>query len=208
MDWVDHVPEAVAQRIACDCETWRQILDPTTGQVFELGRSHRLVPPWLRKALVARDHGCRWPGCTAPAAWTDAHHIIPWWTGGLTDIDNLLLLCRYHHVKVHEGRWHLRYDPHTGEVSVTRPDGRRYQPGVSRSVREPGPPHTTPRIVATVQLRTASSARRWVEMHEVRQRSFASPRSCAVQVVNPPSPRSTVSPVAGSVARTPSAADR
>ena len=138
MGWVDHIPEAVAQRIACDCETWRQVLDQTTGQVLELGRTHRLVPPWLRKALVARDHGCRWPGCTAPAAWTDAHHIIPWWTGGRTDIENLLLLCRYHHVKVHEGRWHLRFDHRTGEVSVTRPDGRRYQPGVSRSYVSPG----------------------------------------------------------------------
>ena len=89
MYWVDEVPAAVAQRIACDAETWRALLDPATGLVLELGRAHRLVPHWLRKALVARDHGCRWPGCTAPAAWTDAHHIIPWWFGGRTDIDNL-----------------------------------------------------------------------------------------------------------------------
>ena len=104
MNWVDEIPTALAQRLACDAEVWRAVLDPATGLPLEVGRAHRVVPYWIRKALHARDRGCRWPGCQVPAAWTDAHHLLAWWLGGLTDIDNLLLLCRYHHSKVHEGR--------------------------------------------------------------------------------------------------------
>src|SRR5690606_20733215 len=92
--WVGEVPPELAQRIACDAEVWRAILDPATGLPLEVGRNHRLVPTWMRKALQARDRGCRWPGCTAPAAWTDAHHLLPWWHGGPPDIDNPSLPLR------------------------------------------------------------------------------------------------------------------
>src|SRR5262245_2048686 len=132
LDWVGEIPPALAQRLACDCQVWRVVLDPGTGLPLELGRSKRLVPGWLRKALHARDRGCRWPGCTAPSSWTDAHHLQSWLDGGLTDIDNLLCLCRYHHARVHEGRWTLEFDHTTGEVHVYRPDGRPYELGPSR----------------------------------------------------------------------------
>src|SRR5690606_8959639 len=59
--WVGEVPPELAQRIACDAEVWRAILDPATGLPLEVGRNHRLVPTWMRKALQARDRGCRWP---------------------------------------------------------------------------------------------------------------------------------------------------
>jgi hypothetical protein len=138
--WADRLPVAVAQRIACDCEAWRVILDPATGLPLEVGRAHRIVPPWIRKALHARDRGCRWPGCDAPSAWTDVHHLIAWWFGGLTDIDNCLLLCRYHHGLVHEGRsaserWRISLDTTTGEVHVYRPDGEAYELGPSQPWR-------------------------------------------------------------------------
>jgi hypothetical protein len=103
------------------------LLDPTNGLPLDVGRRYRLVPHWMRRALAARDRGCRWPGCDAPAAWTDAHHLTPWYEGGSTAVDQLILLCRWHHVCTHEGRWKIRLDPGTGEVSVTRPDGRPYE---------------------------------------------------------------------------------
>jgi hypothetical protein len=78
MNWVNEIPPALAQRIACDAQVWRAVLDPATGLPLEVGRAHRVVPHWIRKALHARDRGCRWPGCRAPAAWTDAHHLVPW----------------------------------------------------------------------------------------------------------------------------------
>jgi Domain of unknown function (DUF222)/HNH endonuclease len=132
MEWVGEVPASLAQRLACDSQVWRVSLDPATGLPLELGRSQRLVPGWLRRALHARDRSCRWPGCVAPNSWTDAHHITPWYDGGATDIDNMLCLCRYHHAKVHEGQWRLEFDHGTGEVRVFRPDGRPYEVSPSR----------------------------------------------------------------------------
>jgi hypothetical protein len=68
-------------------------------------------------------------GCTSP--------LDAWAEGGLTNVDRLLSLCRYHHVKVHEGHWQVDFDSTTGEVWVTRPDGRPYELG-------PSQPFTTP----------------------------------------------------------------
>ena len=45
---------------------------------------------------------CRYPGC-AQTRHLDAHHVIAWAAGGPTDLDNLILLCRFHHTAVHEG---------------------------------------------------------------------------------------------------------
>lgn len=137
LTWAGHVPTALAQRIACDCDVWRAVLDPATGLPLEVGRAHRIVPHWIRKALHARDRGCRWPGCLAHPNWTDAHHLIEWYYGGETNVDNLLLLCRFHHTRVHEGQWTIRLDPTTGEVAVTRPDGTPYELGPSQPWRPP-----------------------------------------------------------------------
>ncbi|HET6344194.1 MAG TPA: DUF222 domain-containing protein, partial [Myxococcota bacterium] len=75
---------------------------------LEMGRSRRLVKPSQRKALIARDKGCAHPSCTAPARWADAHHIKPWAEGGLTNLANLVLLCRKHHTLQHESEWVVR----------------------------------------------------------------------------------------------------
>jgi hypothetical protein len=137
LDWVGSVPTSVAQRLACDAQLWRVALDPATGLPLDLGRTRRLVPGWLRKALHARDRGCRWPGCTAPSGWTDAHHVTAWYEGGTTDVANLLLLCRYHHMKVHEGQWRMEFDHDTGVVTVFRPDGTPYEIGASQPWTSP-----------------------------------------------------------------------
>jgi len=105
-----------------------------------LGRhlAGRLRPDhWIRKALHARDQGCRFPGGTAPAAWTDAHHWLAWYLGGETNTDNLISLCRWHHVIVHEGQWTLTWDRTTGAVFAHRPDGTPYEIG-------PSLPHISP----------------------------------------------------------------
>jgi hypothetical protein len=126
LDWIGDIPDPVAQRLACDADIWRIILDPATGQPLDVGRSHRLVPPWIRKALIARDRGCRFPGCHAPPAWTDAHHLQSWATGGPTTLTNMILLCRFHHSLIHEGGWHIHYHPHHNTITATRPNGNPY----------------------------------------------------------------------------------
>lgn len=95
-------PDAV-RRIACDASVVRVVLDPV-GQPLDVGRRTRVVPPAIRTALAVRDRGCVYPGCDRCPQWTDAHHVRHWADGGSTSLDNLVLLCRYHHRAVHEGR--------------------------------------------------------------------------------------------------------
>jgi uncharacterized protein DUF222 len=148
LEWFGEVPAALAQRLACDASVWRVVLDPRTGLPLDVGRSMRLVPHWMRKALHARDRGCRWPGCTSPGAWTDCHHLDPWYLGGRTIIDRLIQLCRWHHVRVHEGGWRIELDRYSGELAVYRPDGSPYeiapsQPWLAPTIRRGDPPTPT-----------------------------------------------------------------
>lgn len=85
------------------------------GEPVHIGRKTRTIPPAVRRALRARDHGCRFPGCENHR-WVDAHHIHHWARGGPTKLTNLVLLCRRHHRLLHEGGYsvdeQLRfYDP-------------------------------------------------------------------------------------------------
>ena len=94
------------QRIACDCTVTRVLLG-SDSVVIDVGRSRRLVSGSARKALNARDHGCRWPGCDRPGSWCTPHHLVHWAAGGSTDLSNQLLLCWRHHWRVHEGGWRI-----------------------------------------------------------------------------------------------------
>jgi hypothetical protein len=94
-------------RIADEAEIWPTIID-RNGVPLALGRSRRLASPGQTMALIARDAGCSFPGCTHPASWCDRHHILDWILGGLTDLDNLTLLCRYHHTHFLQKGWTCR----------------------------------------------------------------------------------------------------
>jgi hypothetical protein len=113
---------AAFERLACDAQLRRLVLDPD-GTPVELGRATRVVPPPLRKLVALRDGGCRYPGCVRRPAFCEAHHVVFWRHGGTTDASNLVLLCRYHHHLVHERGHELKLLP-DGTVKVTRPDGR------------------------------------------------------------------------------------
>ena len=76
---------------------------------LNLSRKHRLVQPALRRALEARDRGCRFPGCSHER-WLDAHHVVHWADGGETSLENTLLLCGRHHRLLHEGGFVIRAD--------------------------------------------------------------------------------------------------
>ena len=71
------------------------------------GREKRLANRSIRRALRARDGGgCAYPGCDQHY-WVDAHHVIFWELGGLTDVDNMVLLCRRHHTSLHLGKYSI-----------------------------------------------------------------------------------------------------
>ncbi|MGY3127846.1 hypothetical protein ACVWW9_001345 [Agrococcus sp. UYP33] len=126
----DVVPVDVAARMLCDAFVQIAVTDGC-GHVLELGRAKRLFNRAQRRALAARDHGCQAPGCRMPAAWCEAHHVLPWLLGGPTDVDNGILLCTYHHHEVHAGRLVVeRAGPRPGQWRVVS----RLQP-VRRAAR-------------------------------------------------------------------------
>ena len=98
-----------ARRMACDARILPVVLGGD-GQILDAGRTRRLATGPLRRALQVRDGGCAFPDCDRPARWTDAHHIVPWTAGGSTDLDNLVLLCRHHHRRIHhpDSGWQIR----------------------------------------------------------------------------------------------------
>ena len=88
-------------RISCDAALVTLIDSAVPGEQLRLGRKTRKISPALRRALRFRDGGCRFPGCHR-VSHLDAHHVRHWVNGGPTDLDNLVLLCRRHHVAIHE----------------------------------------------------------------------------------------------------------
>ena len=115
------LPPTATQRIACDAAITRVLLGPD-GQPVDVGRTTRVVTTTQWKALVVRDGGCVFPGCDRPASWCQAHHYRQHWIhGGPTDLDNLALVCGFHHRLLHEGRWALRICAQ--HWLAVRPDG-------------------------------------------------------------------------------------
>ncbi|MBU1251664.1 MAG: HNH endonuclease [Actinobacteria bacterium] len=110
-----------AERHVCEAGV-TPIVVSDAGDVLTLGRRTRLFTRRQRLVLAARDGGCRFPGCDRPPSWTEAHHIIPWQQGGPTDVDNGVLLCRHHHLLLHNNGWGItRVD---GELAVVPPRSR------------------------------------------------------------------------------------
>jgi hypothetical protein len=91
-----------------------------TGRVLDVGRRTRTIPPALRLALRHRDHGCRFPGCGV--RFCQGHHIRHWANGGPTRLDNLTLLCRFHHRAVHEEGYRIEPLP-DGDLRFRHPNG-------------------------------------------------------------------------------------
>jgi hypothetical protein len=93
------------ERWACDCSISRVLMQDSVP--IDVGRSQRTIKGPQRRALIARDKHCQWPGCERPASWCDGHHIVHWINGGGLELENMVLLCQRHHWMVHEGEWQL-----------------------------------------------------------------------------------------------------
>lgn len=106
-----------ARRIGCDC----QIVAVTEwdGLPVDVGRARRTISAPLRRALEVRDRFCRFPGCGVPGHRTEGHHVDHWIDGGLTERDNIVLLCLYHHQRHHEGAFEVVKTPGGGFRFVT-----------------------------------------------------------------------------------------
>jgi len=115
------VPSESARRLACDAGIVR-LLEDADGEPLSVGRRTRSIPPALRRALKARDGGCRFPGC-ASTAWVEGHHVHHWAQGGETSMQNLVSLCRHHHRLVHDGGFCVEHDG-GGAFRFLRPNGQ------------------------------------------------------------------------------------
>lgn len=110
--WIDGstepIPISAVNQLQCDGDTVLTVLG-REGQVLSHGKTRRLATRRQRSALAARDGGCVMPGCTVPPSRCQAHHVVPWvshtFLPGRTDIDNLALLCPFHHSTIHTSAW-------------------------------------------------------------------------------------------------------
>ena len=100
---------AEALRLAAEADVV-SLVTTGTGRPLQLGRTRRCASTSQTYALIARDVGCSFPGCTVPPEWCERHHLTAWAAGGLTDVDNLTLLCGYHHAHYAQAGWTCHLD--------------------------------------------------------------------------------------------------
>ena len=120
---------ARARLLACEGVVIPSVFNYKTGEALELGRAVRLPNTALRRKLeLEQPEGCAWNGCDLPIAWTEAHHIIHWADGGDTNADNLILLCRFHHGRIHTTGWTVEKTG-PGQAIITHHDDHETQDG-------------------------------------------------------------------------------
>jgi hypothetical protein len=121
--------------LLCDSSLHRLVM-AGRSTILDHGTATRVISPALWGALVARDQHCRFPGCDRPARWTDAHHVIHVGDRGATCPENLVVLCRRHHRRLHQTSWHAKLhkdatlevtDPNNN-TRTTRPPGTLWDP--------------------------------------------------------------------------------
>lgn len=113
------VSAETSRRIACDASLV-EMTHGHKGNVLDVGRKTRTIPPAIRRALDARDPTRVWPGCES--TFVQGHHLEFWAAGGATKLSNLCNLCHFHHHLVHDGDYgvEMRAD---GKFRFTHPNG-------------------------------------------------------------------------------------
>ena len=131
------LPAQTVQRLCCEAEVLPVVLR-NGGEVLHVGRSHRTATRPQRRAIAAVHRTCAHPHCAVSVEHCQIHHIVPWESGGLTNLDNLVPLCSRHHHLVHEGLWtiHLQADR---SIRWVQPNGETWfnGPSTDRVPREP-----------------------------------------------------------------------
>ena len=136
------IAQETAARLRCESRT-QTVVEDSSGEPLALGRMSRFPSAAMLRQLRYRDIGCTFPGCGS-VRFVKAHHIVWWRHGGRTDLDNLVLVCTFHHKLLHEHGWTVaRRD---GAVRWFQPDGRRFVPG-------PAPPQQPIKIPEAFRTR-------------------------------------------------------
>lgn len=118
------------------------------GQCVNVGRDQRRFTTRQRVGMAVRDGGCTFPGCDRPPSWCEAHHVDFWGRdNGRTDIAEGVLLCRRHHLLLHNDGWEIvreggRYwliPPEAVDPGRERRQMQRRSPMVDLVLRNSGP---------------------------------------------------------------------
>jgi hypothetical protein len=162
IDWVGPIGQRLLMQLLDDCEIARIVFGPD-GQLLDIGRATRVWPVGMRRAIVERDRGCRFPTCDRRPEWCDVDHILPWEVDGPTAVWNGLLLCRHHHrAKRRDGWWPTLHTD--GTVTWTHADGR------TRTRRDRRPRPHPPQRHRRSQPQRRPSRRGRVPLRPVTQR--------------------------------------
>jgi Domain of unknown function (DUF222)/HNH endonuclease len=124
-----------ARRFACDASVVA-LVENDQGEPLNAGRKTRTISPALRRALNARDRGCRFIGCTN-TRYVEAHHVQHWADGGETKPSNLINLCKFHHRQVHEGNVLVQVLD-DGAFRFVKPDGTSFDSVAAGQTQPPG----------------------------------------------------------------------
>ncbi len=114
------------ERVLCNASV-QALLEDRDGNVMGVGRTSRKPTKAMMRQLRYRDVTCVFPGCSH-SRFTQAHHVVWWSKGGRTDLDNLALVCTFHHTLVHEHHWRLERDAEGG-FAWFQPNGTRCRAG-------------------------------------------------------------------------------
>jgi hypothetical protein len=143
---------ARTRMLACDSTVIRLVFGPDSAPL-DVGRTQRVVPPHIRRAVEFRDRHCVFAGCRRPAHHCDVHHLVHWIDDGPTSLANSALLCERHHTQVHHGFTITRTD---GRWHTHRPDGTEIHPHIRPGctaparIRPGAPPRSRPRTLLPV----------------------------------------------------------
>ena len=96
-----------ARLLACEAGIIPVVLDGESRPI-DVGRARRLASPDQWRLMALRDKGCVGPGCDRPPDWSQAHHLTWWSLGGETNLDEMRLLCLWHHHLVHDQGWDIK----------------------------------------------------------------------------------------------------
>ena len=130
----DTLPGAIIDRTLCQHGSIDVTVD-SRGNPLDLGREQRLFSTKQKLALAIRDGGCAGIGCPVPAAYCESHHIDHVAHGGRTDIDRGILLCRFHHMQLHNNGWRIVRDG-LGPFTLVPPPGHRSPDGTETPARQ------------------------------------------------------------------------
>ena len=135
------------RRLACDAGVVTMV-EGNDGSPLSVGRKTRSIPGSMKRALLQRDRGCRFPGCSN-RLFVEGHHVKHWADGGETKLSNLASLCSHHHRFVHE--YGYRIELQDGELAFRDPRGRLVEPA-------PGPAGVSARGMEMIRHRNAPLA--------------------------------------------------